>query len=161
MENQELKAPCDVVHAESDPAREGRALLALREVIRAFNIVTKKLERQFGLSGAQLDVLECLRDNPGLSPSDLAHRSATDQSTASVVVKRLSEAGLVERRNHDNDRRRTVLTVTPKGESLLAEAPPSVPSRLRAAFRRMAHDERVAITTLLERWLSLAGLRRI
>jgi DNA-binding MarR family transcriptional regulator len=136
-------------------------MLALREVIRAFNVATKKLERRFGLSGAQLEALEILRDNPGLSASDLACRTAIDQSTASVVVKRLADAELVERRKHDNDRRRTQLTLTARGEAALQSAPPSIPARLRDAFMRMAHDDRVALTTLLERWLGLAGLKRV
>jgi DNA-binding MarR family transcriptional regulator len=146
---------------ERDPASASRAMLALREVIRAFNVATKKLERRFGLSGAQLETLEILRDNPGLSPTDLAHRSATDQSTASVVVKRLADSGLVQRRQGEGDRRRTHLTLTPEGEAVLHKAPPSVPTRLREAFMCLAHPERVTLTQLLERWLTLAGLRRV
>jgi len=150
----------ETAHDERDPGAPGRAMFALREVLRAFNVATKKFERRFGLSGAQLETLEILRDNPGLSPSDIAHRSATDQSTASVVVKRLADSGLVERRQCDGDRRRSHLEITEKGEALLAQAPPSVPTRLREAFMRMAQPERVTLTHLLERWLGLAGLRR-
>ena len=151
----------EALHDERDPASASRAMRALREVIRSFNVATKKLERGFGLSGAQLEALEILRDNPGLSPSDLACRSSTDQSTASVVVKRLADAGYVERRQKDGDRRRTHLTLTPEGAAVLEKAPPSVPTRLREAFMRMAQPERVTLTQLLERWLGLAGLRRV
>lgn len=150
----------DPAHEELDPANHSRAMRALREMIRAFNVATKKLERSLGLSGAQLEALEILRDNPGLSPSDLACRSATDQSTASVVVKRLADSGLVERRKENGDRRRTHLVLTPTGERLLDTAPPSMPATLRSAFMRMGHGDRVTLTTLLERWLTLAGLRR-
>ena len=145
---------------ERDPAAPNRAMSALREVMRAFNVATKKLERRFGLSGSQLEALEILEENPGLSPSDLACRSATDQSTASVVVKRLADSGLVERRQVDGDRRRTAITLTDEGRAVLAKAPPTVPTQLRAAFLKMAPPERVSLTQLLERWLSLAGLKR-
>jgi DNA-binding MarR family transcriptional regulator len=151
----------DILQDERDPAAPSRAMSALREVMRAFNVATKKLERRLGLSGSQLEALEILEENPGLSPSDLACRSATDQSTASVVVKRLADAGYVERRQHDGDRRRTQLTVTEEGRAILEKAPPSVPSRLRDAFTRMAAPDRVSLTQLLERWLSLAGLNRV
>ena len=151
----------DLVRDERDPAAPTRAMGALREVIRAFNVATKKLERDHGLSGAQLETLEILDGNPGLSASDVALRSGTDQSTASVVVKRLAEAGYVDRRQQDNDRRRTQLTVTDDGKAALAKAPPSVTARLRDAFLRMASGERVVLTQLLERWLALAGLKRI
>ena len=150
----------DILQDERDPAAPNRAMNALREVMRAFNVATKKLERQLGLSGSQLEALEILEENPGLSPSDLACRSSTDQSTASVVVKRLADAGYVERRQHDGDRRRTNLSLTPEGHAILAKAGPSVPMKLREAFTRMAASERVTLTQLLERWLSLAGLKR-
>jgi DNA-binding MarR family transcriptional regulator len=151
----------EVLQDDRDPAAASRAMGALRQIIRAFNVATKNLERRFGLSGAQLEALEILRDHPGISPSDLAARSATDQSTASVVVKRLAEGGYVERRQQDGDRRRTHLTLTAEGQAALGKAPPSVPARLREAFMRMTQPERVMLTQLLERWLSLAGLRRV
>lgn len=147
-------------HDERDPAHASRAMLALREVIRAFNVATKNLERRLGLSGAQLEILEQLKENHGLTPSDLACRTATDQSTASAVTKRLADSGLIERRKEDGDRRRTALTLTEQGEAVLAAAPPSVPARLRRAFMDMAQGDRVTLTVLLERWLGLAGLRR-
>jgi DNA-binding MarR family transcriptional regulator len=151
----------DTMQDERDPAAPSRAMSALREVMRAFNVATKKLERRFGLSGSQLEALEILETHPGLSPSDLAHRSATDQSTASVVVKRLADAGYVNRRQHDGDRRRTEITVTADGRAILAKASPSVPARLREAFLRMTQPDRISLTQLLERWLSLAGLKRV
>jgi DNA-binding MarR family transcriptional regulator len=151
----------DRVHDERDPASANRAMSALREVMRAFNVATKKLERRFGLSGSQLEALEILKENPGLSPSDLACRSATDQSTASVVVKRLADAGYVERRLQPGDRRRTNVTLTAEGHAILEKVSPSVPARLREAFMRMAQAERVSLTQLLERWLALAGLKRV
>jgi DNA-binding MarR family transcriptional regulator len=150
----------DRLQDERDPASASRAMSALREVMRAFNVATKKLERRFGISGAQLETLEILKENPGLSPSDIACRTSTDQSTASVVVKRLTDSGLVERRQQDGDRRRTRVTLTAAGESLFEKAPSSIPSRLREGFALMAKTERITLTALLERWLVLAGLRR-
>jgi DNA-binding MarR family transcriptional regulator len=151
----------DRLQDERDPAAPSRAMSALREVMRAFNVATKQLERRFGLSGSQLEALEVLDRNPGLSPSDLACRSSIDQSTASVVVKRLADAGYVERRQEDGDRRRTNLTLTPEGRDILHKASPSVPTRLREAFLRMAQPDRISLTQLLEHWLSLAGLKRV
>jgi DNA-binding MarR family transcriptional regulator len=150
----------DSVQDHTDPVAPGRAMSALREVMRAFNVATKKLERRFGISGAQLETLEILKETPGLSPSDIACRTSTDQSTASVVVKRLTESGFVERRHQDGDRRRTNVTLTAAGERLLEQAPPSIPSRLRQGFVAMPTMERMTLTALLERWLVLAGLRR-
>ena len=58
----------DLLQDERDPAAPSRAMSALREVMRAFNVATKKLERQLGLSGSQLETLEILARS-------LSHRS--------------------------------------------------------------------------------------
>lgn len=137
-----------------------RAIGGVRGVIRAFNVLTKKLERRFQLSGAQLEVLECLHVSPGLTVSDLATRNGTDQSTMSVVVKRLVDRGLVQREQVDGDKRRVNLTLTDAGEALLAETPPSVNARLRSGLGKLAEHERAMLTTLLERWISAADLHR-
>jgi hypothetical protein len=35
-----------------------------------------------------------------------------------------------------------------------------MPAQLRAAFMRLTQSDRITLTQLLERWLSLAGLKR-
>ena len=144
----------------SDHVDADVALGSVRSVIRTFNVLTKKLERRLGLSGAQLEVLECLREHPGLSLSDLATRSSTDLSTMSVVVGRLVDRGLVLRQQAADDKRRGELTLTQAGQEVLQQAPPSVPSRLRSGFAKLADGERRALTTLLQRWVTAAGVRR-
>jgi len=77
-----------------------------------------------------------------LSLNELAARTLTDQSSVSVVVTRLVEAGLVTRDRDERDARRLVLHLTRSGRALLQKAPPVAQERLLAVFDRMSADDR-------------------
>src|SRR5688572_25209379 len=70
---------------------------ALRLVVRALRISTRAVEKEIGISGAQLFVLQRLEDSPARSVNELAERTSTHQSSVSTVVSRLVERGLARR----------------------------------------------------------------
>jgi DNA-binding MarR family transcriptional regulator len=69
------------------------------------------------------------RDSP-LSINDLADRTATDQSTVSVVVAKLIEKGYVARERDERDARRLNLTLTAKGHLTVRNLPPPIQHRI-------------------------------
>jgi DNA-binding MarR family transcriptional regulator len=98
-------------------------------------------EQRVGLSGAQLFVLQCLgRENP-CSVNQLAARTATDQSSVSVVVSRLVEGGLVRRAPSPGDKRSVELRLTPSGRALLKSAPDATQERLIGALQALSASE--------------------
>src|SRR5205807_1954111 len=102
----------------------------------------RQAQADLGVSGAQLFVLAELGKTPSLSLNDLASRTLTDQSSVSVVVTRLVEAGLVTRDRDTRDARRLVLNLTRSGRALLQKAPPVAQERLLAVFDRLPDDQR-------------------
>jgi len=102
---------------------------AIRRIIRALRRSTRESEREVGIGGAQLFVLQQLADSPAGSVNELAERTYTHQSSVSVVVERLVEQGLVARRPAPGDRRRRELRLTPAGKRLVERAP--VPGQVR------------------------------
>src|ERR1044071_8814714 len=101
--------------AESDAI--GRSMNAVRSVVRALRINTRAIESQMGISLAQLFVLQQLADRPANSLNELAERTATHQSSVSVVVRRLVDNGYVSRVTSTHDKRRIEIDVTPTGRS--------------------------------------------
>ncbi len=101
-----------------------RVLDAIRRLVRQLRLFDRSAQAQAGLSAAQLFILSELGKTPELSLSDLADRTRTDQSSASTVVTRLVEAGLVARERAADDARRLVLTLTRAGRAALKNAPP-------------------------------------
>jgi DNA-binding MarR family transcriptional regulator len=135
-----------------------RSMNAIRSVVRALRLNTRSIEAKLGISLAQLFVLQQLADKPADSLNELAERTATHQSSVSVVVRRLVERGLVTRVAASTDRRRVQITLTPAGEALLQDAPPTVQNDLMRGMSRMSPDNRATLAELLETWVLAAGI---
>lgn len=131
---------------------------AVRAVVRALRINTRAIELEIGISLAQLFVLQQVAERPAESLNDLAERTATHQSSVSVVVRRLVERGFVTRRASTNDKRRVEIALTPAGQKLLVGAPRTIQTRLMAALDTMTPADRRTLANLLTRWLDAAGI---
>ena len=131
---------------------------AVRSIVRAQRINTRAVELKMGISLAQLFVLQQLSERSADSLNDLADRTATHQSSVSVVVRRLVERGLVSRTASASDKRRIEIEVTPAGRALLADAPVTVSMELVAALHRLPRADREMLADLLERWLREAKI---
>ena len=70
---------------------------AIRSIVRALRVSSRMIESKMGMSGAQLFVLQQLAEKPAHSLNELAERTATHQSSVSVVVRRLVDHGYVAR----------------------------------------------------------------
>src|SRR5205085_9821928 len=119
-----------------------RILDSIRRLVRILRVSDRQAQADLGVSGAQLFVLTELAKTPSLSLNDLAMRTLTDQSSVSVVVTRLVEAGLVARDRDPRDARRLVLNLTRQGRTLLQKAPPVAQEQLIEIADRMPPAER-------------------
>src|SRR6266567_2891094 len=123
------------------PSPYERALNAVRGIVHALNVNSRAIELEMGISLAQLFVLQQLVDRPAASLNELAERTATHQSSVSVVVRRLVERGYVSRTSSSSDKRRIEIDVTPIGRALLAGAPTTIQMQLMTALRHMDAGE--------------------
>src|ERR1700744_3754713 len=110
-----------------------RVLDSIRRIVRLLREGSKLAETRVGLSAAQLFVLQRLDTPQPLSLNELAARTLTHQSSVSVVVRRLLERGLVQRKPAERDARRLDLSLTKRGQALLARAPAVAQDRIIAA----------------------------
>jgi DNA-binding MarR family transcriptional regulator len=135
-----------------------RSMDAIRAVVRALRINTRAIELEIGISLAQLFVLQQVAHRPATSLNDLAERTATHQSSVSVVVRRLVDRGLVTRRADTADKRRIQIELTPAGEKLLVGAPQTIQVRLMTALEQLPAADRKQLAQLLSKWLDAAGI---
>jgi DNA-binding MarR family transcriptional regulator len=131
---------------------------ALRRIVRALRLSARDAERSAGISGAQLFVLQALAEQRASSLNDLAERTLTDQSSVSVVVKRLVDKKLVLRKPSSDDARRIELSLTPAGRRLLARCPEPTQARLLASLRRLDTSELASLTDGLASLLREMGI---
>lgn len=131
---------------------------ALRLIVRDLRLSARDAERAAHITGAQLFVLQQLHDAGTLSLGELAERTMTDQSSVSVVVKKLASAKLVARKPSHADARRLELSLTPAGKKLLARCPEPTQVRLVAALKRLEPGEVEGLTAGLSALVREMGL---
>ena len=117
-----------------------RVMNSLRALVRALRISTRAVEKEIGISGAQLFVLQQLLEAPARSVNDLAERTSTHQSSVSTVVSRLVERGFVRREPSADDGRRMEISITDRGRRLVETAPLTAQIRMQQAMRRLTAD---------------------
>lgn len=135
-----------------------RAMNAVRSIVRALRVNTRSIELKLGISLAQLFVLEQLAEKPAESLNELADRTATHQSSVSVVVRRLVERGFVSRSASPTDKRRVHIVLTRAGEEVLRGAPPTVQHDLIEGMKRLRAEQRATLADLLETWVQSSGI---
>lgn len=119
-----------------------RILDSVRRLVQLLRLSDRAAQAKVGLSGAQLFVLSELGKEDALSLKELAERTRTDQSSVSVVVGRLVDAGFVTRDRADEDARRLVLTLTRSGRAILQRAPAIAQERLLEAVDALSPTAR-------------------
>jgi DNA-binding MarR family transcriptional regulator len=135
-----------------------RALDAVRKIVRALRLSSRAIEKDAGITGAQLFVLQQLAAKPAESVNELAERTLTHQSTVSVVVTRLVQRGLVNRSPSREDARRTEIAVSPSGLALLERSPLTVQARLALALQKLSDEQLRGLADGLDAWLHEAGI---
>ena len=141
------------------PLNDTQAVLdAIRRIVRALRLADKAAERTAGVSGAQLFVLRRLSDGAVLSVNELAERTLTHPSSASVVIAKLAAQGFVTRRSSVRDARRMEVAITPKGRALVDGSAPIIQDRMIDALAGMEAAERHQLACSLGRFIHDAGL---
>jgi MarR family transcriptional regulator, organic hydroperoxide resistance regulator len=113
-------------------------LQRFRVLIRTAQRHSQWIERQSGVTGAQLWALQELHERPGLRVGELANLMALHQSTASNMVDRLETTGL---ERTAADQRVVRLYLTEQGSDLHAAAPSPARGVLPEALRMLPSDD--------------------
>lgn len=144
-----------VERVPADPA-PARVLRQFRQVFNAVRTHFQQVEKAAGIGGAQLWALSVIGERDGLAVSELARALDIHQSTASNLVRVLTERSLVESVRQGPDRRVVQLRLLPAGREILQRAPgpfsgvlPEALARLDpATLARLEEDLAALIETL-------------
>jgi DNA-binding MarR family transcriptional regulator len=137
-----------------------RILDAIRRLVRGLRIFDRAAQARVGLSAAQLFILSELGKTPDISLGELTDRTHTDQSSASTVVTRLVEAGLVARERAPEDARRLVLTLTRAGRAALKRAPLVAQQKLVELLDRLPPADRKRFADTFTRIVDEMGVEK-
>ncbi|WP_315812094.1 MarR family transcriptional regulator [Bradyrhizobium sp. SZCCHNR2028] len=96
-------------------------LFTLGELQRLVRAYADKEAARFGMTRAQWAVLAKVERNEGMKQSELAEQMEMQPITLTRLIDKLAEAGLIERRGDDTDRRVNRLYLKKAARPLLAK----------------------------------------
>jgi DNA-binding MarR family transcriptional regulator len=119
----------------------------------------RRLRQEAGteLSPSMTAALSTVERHGPMTPSELASRERVQRPTATRVVARLEELGLIQRTADPQDRRSSLVTATPAGVALLAELRTRKTAFLAERLERVSAEDRAALDRaagVLERMLA-------
>jgi DNA-binding MarR family transcriptional regulator len=122
----------------------------------------RRLRQQAGeeLSPSQAAALATIDRHGPLTPSELAVRERIQRPTATRLIARLEQTGFVDRTRDPDDRRSSVVALTPAGRELLARVRTRKDAYLSRRLRDLDADERATLdraAAILERVLEGDG----
>jgi DNA-binding MarR family transcriptional regulator len=131
--------------------RHTDVLIALRRIIRAIDMRSRRLMQQAGFTGPQLLVLQALGTHEEMSAGELAREVNLSQGTVTSILDRLEKRNLIQRVRSVTDRRKVFVTLTGNGQEQLASAPTLMQERFIERFSELKDWEQHQILASLQR----------
>jgi DNA-binding MarR family transcriptional regulator len=140
--------------AERFPEVEIDATAACLRLLRVASRLIRNLEAHFshhGLSQARFLVLVVLERTAEkhLMPVEIAKQMGISKKNTARLLNFMEDDKLIRRTSHDTDGRASVITVTPKGRSLLDKALPGYYRVLNQAMSPLSAKEKRAFIDIL------------
>lgn len=135
------------------PTKQDVALKLWVVLARAFDAVSAHAAAHVashGLSGTEFAILEALYHKGDLLLGDLQRKILVSSGGVTYLVDRLTEKGLVERRECAEDRRARYASLTRKGTALLDRIFPEHAERIALALAGLTPQEQQQATRLLK-----------
>jgi DNA-binding MarR family transcriptional regulator len=134
---------------------EDAVLIAIRKIIRATDIHSRRLIRTIGLTAPQLLLLQAIRNLGAVAISRLAMEVSLSQATVTTIIDRLEDRGLVTRQRSDCDKRVVHALLTDAGRELLKSAPTPIQEAFSTRFAQLPDWEQSQILAALQRVASM------
>jgi len=123
----------------------------LRKIIRAIDLHSKKMVSNYCVTGSQALLLrELLESSEPIPVSVLSQRVSLSHATVTGILHRLHDKGLVTRVRDREDRRRIMVGLSEKGQSLIEGVPSLLQERFLLRFSNLQEWQRTQILSTLQ-----------
>ena len=140
---------------------EESILLSVRRIMRAIDMHSSFLARQYGLTSPQLICLKKLSDQKGMTPGGLAREVHLSHATVTGILNRLEKKGLVQRTRSTADGRSYLIQLTDSGLSMVQSAPSMLQEQFMHELSKLAEWEKTMILSSLQRITSILNVETI
>ncbi len=126
-------------------------LVAIRQIIRAIDLHSKKLSKEYGLTGPQLILMRAIQEMGNVTIKELSNQTNVSQATTTTIIDRLELSGYVQRVRSSSDRRKVHANLTEKGQELLNNAPPPLQDNFVKKFQNLEAWEQSLLLSSMQR----------
>lgn len=138
-----------------DPAYE--VLVALRRIIRAIDIQSKRMSKICGLTTPQVVIMQAIRDLGEVTTKQISDHVTLSQATVTTIMDRLEQHDLVERYRSVKDRRVVHTRLTMTGRQVLKKTPPLLHESFIDSFSCMGVSDQEKIVETLRQVAEMLG----
>ena len=127
--------------------------------VRLMKIFAARLSK-YGVTPAEATVLHVIMSNRDVSHGELATKLLIQPPNMTKMLKRLEAEGLIDRLASPRDRRRVVLSITPKARRLVLRYRRAASAHEKMAFSAFSATERRTLIGLVRRALTSLDARK-
>lgn len=122
-------------------------MISVRKIVRAINLESKRVEKNFGISIPQLLTLKYLKEKPDYKSTmrNLREFLSLNASTVTGIISRLETKGYIARLPDPSDKRSTPIVLTSKGDELIKKTNLSLHERISKNLEAINENEYQAI----------------
>jgi DNA-binding MarR family transcriptional regulator len=141
--------------------KDEELLIALRKVIRAIDLRSKQLKKDFGLTGPQLLVMQNIVKQPGIMVRQIAENITLSPATVTSILDRLEARELATRIRSTDDKRRVGVFLTEQGSLLLADSPLPLQEHFTNRFHQLKEWEQSQMVATMQRIASMMDAEKL
>ncbi len=136
-------------------------LVSLRQVIRAIDIHSRQLNKQSGLTGPQLMVMQNIAILDAPLAKDIAKEIALSAATVTTIIDRLESRALVIRKRSETDKRKVHLSLSESGKLLLSSSPKPLQDHFIKRYQNLEEWEQSQLLSAVERIASMMDAEKL
>lgn len=140
---------------------EENILLSVRKIMRAIDMHSSYLARQYGLTSPQLICLKKLSEVKEMTPGGLAKEIHLSHATVTGIISRIEKKGLVQRTRSTEDGRSYLIHLTESGLSMVESSPSMLQDHFMHELSKLAEWEKTMILSSLQRITSILDVESI
>lgn len=141
--------------------RHEEVLVAIRQIIRAIDLHSSRMSKEVGLTGPQLVLMREIRDSAEETIRQMAKNTNMSQATATTILDRLENRGLVVRLRSQLDKRKVHAHLTDAGRELLSKAPEPLQDSFVSRFHQLEEWEQLLLLSSVQRISSMMNAEHL
>jgi DNA-binding MarR family transcriptional regulator len=127
----------------------------LRRMNQTLDTHSRELERRFGLTLPQLDVLWAVANHGTVPVGQVASQVHLSKATLTSIADRLVDHGLLIRERSETDKRQVMLSITEKAREILEQRPHPFADEFSARLDELEHWQQTQLLSSLQKIASL------